>query len=56
VSDEELRTAYVGFRTTPKLKAELERIAKEDRRPLSQYLEITLEAHVEAKKRDSKRK
>ena len=53
---EENRTAALSYRVRPSLKAELERLAKVERRNLSQYIELVLEAHVEAKKREGKRK
>lgn len=55
-TDDEQRTASIGLRVRPRLKAELERLAKGERRPLSNYLEVLLEAHVEAKKEGKKRR
>jgi predicted transcriptional regulator len=49
-TDDEPRSASIGFRLRPSLKAELERLAREDRRPLSSYIEIALEEYVEAKR------
>jgi predicted DNA-binding protein len=46
----ELRTAPLGLRLTPSLKEELEQLAQADRRTLASYVEIVLEAHVDAKK------
>jgi len=56
MSDDEARSAQIGFRAKPSLKADLERLAKNDRRSLASYLEIVLEAHIEAKKKEGKRK
>ena len=55
-TDDEQRSAQIGFRVRPSLKAELERLAKQDRRTLASYLEIALEAHVEAKRKEGKRR
>jgi hypothetical protein len=41
------RNAQLNLRVKPALKAELERLAKEDRRTLSAYVEKLLEDHVE---------
>ena len=46
----ETRTAPVGLRFTPALKEALVELAKADRRTLASYIEIVLEAHVEAKR------
>ena len=46
--EEEQRSAALSFRIRPSLKTALENLAKADRRPLSNYLEIALENHVEA--------
>jgi hypothetical protein len=40
--DEEPRSAALSFRVTPTLKARLERLAKADRRDLSNYLGLVL--------------
>lgn len=45
---DEPRSAALSFRVTPSLKTRLEQLAKADRRPLSNYLELVLEAHAEA--------
>lgn len=45
------RDAQIGFRINHVLKAELERLARADRRSLASYLEILLEAHVEEAKK-----
>jgi predicted DNA-binding protein len=47
--DEEPRSAALSFRVTPTLKARLERLAKADRRDLSNYLGLVLEMHADAK-------
>jgi hypothetical protein len=50
------RDAQIGVRVRSSLKADLERLAKEDKRKLSNYIEILLEAHVADKKREAKRR
>jgi predicted DNA-binding protein len=52
---EELRSAPLGLRITPRLKAALEELAKADHRTLASYVELALEAHVEAKKQEGKK-
>ena len=42
------RSAQVNLRVRPDLKAKLEKLAKEDRRTLSAYIEKLLEDHVKA--------
>ena len=37
----------VSFRVKSEIEQALERLAREDRRSLSQYIELALEAHVE---------
>ncbi|GJE18744.1 hypothetical protein [Methylobacterium marchantiae] len=37
------------LRLPPELKADLERMAEKDRRNLTQYVELVLEAHVKEK-------
>jgi hypothetical protein len=54
--DDERRSAAIGFRVRPSVKAELERLAKAERRPLSNYLEVLVEEHVEAKRQEAKKK
>jgi predicted DNA-binding protein len=51
------RTDPISFRITAEIKQALERLAREDRRSLSQYIELALEAHIEAmaKKQKGKR-
>ena len=51
----ETRTAPLGLRLTPTLKEALVGLAKADRRTLASYVEIVLEAHVEAKKNENKK-
>ena len=41
------RNAQLNLRIRPALKAKLEKLAKEDRRTLSAYVENLLEDHVE---------
>ena len=51
------RTDPISFRIKAEIKQALERLAREDRRSLSQYIELALEAHIEAKKkREGKRR
>jgi mRNA-degrading endonuclease RelE of RelBE toxin-antitoxin system len=54
--DNEQRTAAIGIRVKPSVKAELERLAKAQHRPLSNYLQVLLEEHIEAKKQEAKKK
>ena len=42
------RKAQVNLRVRPSLKAKLEKLAKEDRRTLSAYIEKLLEGHVKS--------
>ena len=42
------RNAQVNLRVRPTLKAKLEKLAKEDRRTLSAYIEKLLEDHVKS--------
>jgi len=42
------RTDPISFRIKAEIKQALERLVKEDRRSLSSYIELALEAHVEA--------
>jgi hypothetical protein len=41
------RSESLKIRITPRLKTELERLAKEGRRSISDYVSIVLETHVE---------
>lgn len=43
-----LRNASIAFRITPALKDRLTALAKAEKRSLSQYVEILLQAHVDA--------
>ena len=52
--DKELRTAAISFRTRPKLKAALVKLAERDNRQLANYLEALLEKHVEQEKLSAK--
>jgi len=45
----ETRSASVGLRIKPSLKAALERLARAEERTLNFYIERILEAHIEAK-------
>jgi predicted HicB family RNase H-like nuclease len=56
MAEKELRTAPLGLRIRPSLKAALLRLAEADKRPLATYVELALEAHVEAKKKEGKRR
>jgi len=47
----ELRSVPLGLRIKPSLREELDGLAEMDRRTLASYVEIVLEAHVEAKKK-----
>jgi hypothetical protein len=51
----ETRTAPVGLRFTPSMKEALMELARADRRTLASYIELVLEAHVEAKRQDGKK-
>jgi hypothetical protein len=42
------RTAQMNLRVRPALKAKLEKLAKEDRRTLSAYVEKLLEDHAKS--------
>jgi hypothetical protein len=45
------RIAQINLRVRPSLKAKLEKLAKEDRRTLSAYVENLLEDHVTEQER-----
>ena len=49
------RTDPISFRIKTEIKQALERLAREDRRSLSQYIELALEAHIEAKRKEGKK-
>jgi hypothetical protein len=51
----ETRTASVGLRIKPSLKAALEDLARAEARTLNFYIERVLDAHVEAKKQDGEK-
>jgi hypothetical protein len=55
---DETRSAPLGLRITPRLKAALEQLAKADHRTLASYVELALERHVaaEANKQQEGRK
>jgi hypothetical protein len=53
--DRQTRTAPVGLRFTPSLKEALAELAKADHRTLASYIELVLEAHVEAKRHEAKK-
>jgi hypothetical protein len=48
--DAEKKTERVEFKAGPKMKAELERRAKQDRRPVAEWVRIRLERVLESKK------
>jgi predicted DNA-binding protein len=43
-----VRNAQLNLRIKPELKAKLEKLAKQDRRTLSAYVEKVLDEHVES--------
>jgi hypothetical protein len=45
------RIAHLNLRVRPSLKAKLEKLAKQDRRTLSAYVEKLLEDHVKEQER-----
>ena len=51
----ELRSVPLGLRIKPSLRGDLDRLAEADRRTLASYIELVLEAHVEAKKQEGKK-
>jgi predicted transcriptional regulator len=50
------RTDPISFRIKAEIKAELERLAKADKRSLSAYIEMALEEHIERLKRQAGKK
>ncbi len=46
------RTLPISFRIKEEIKEQLERLAKADKRSLSQYIELALEAHIEQRKKE----
>jgi len=51
----ELRSVPLGLRIKPSLREELDRLAEADRRTLASYIELVLEAHVDAKRLGGKK-
>jgi hypothetical protein len=49
-------TTQLGVHVRPSLKAELAKLAAADRRSLSSYIQLVLEAHVEAKKKEGRKR
>jgi predicted DNA-binding protein len=49
------RTNPISFRIKAEIKQTLERLAKDDRRSLSSYIELALESHIEAKRQEGKK-
>lgn len=45
------KTAPLGLRIEPELKAEIEKLAAADKRSVAQYVELVLQAHVEAQRK-----
>ena len=52
----ETRSASVGLRIKPSLKAALERLARAEERTLNFYIERIPETHVEAKRKKGQRR
>jgi hypothetical protein len=52
----ETRSASVGLRIRPSLKAALERLARSEQRTLNFYIERILETHVEVRRRKGARR
>jgi predicted DNA-binding protein len=52
----EIRSAPVGLRLRPSLKAELEDLAKQEGRTLANYIERILEAKVEVAKTEVRKR
>ncbi len=50
------RTDPISFRIKAGIKQDLERLAKDDKRSLSSYIELVLEAHVESLKQEGKKR
>lgn len=51
----ETRSASVGLRIKPSLKAALERLARAEERTLNFYIERVLETHVDARRKGKRR-
>ena len=49
-------TASLSYRIPAALKADLQKLAGADRRKLGPYLQLVLEAHVEAKRQEGKKR
>lgn len=45
------KTAPLGLRIEPELKAEIEKLAAADKRSVAQYVELVLQAHVDAQRK-----
>ena len=54
--DDELKTESVSYRMPRKLKEALQELADADKRKLGPYIQLVLEAHVEAKRRAGKKR
>ena len=52
----ETRTAPLGLRIKPSFKAAHEELAHADHRTVASYVELVLEAHVEAKRKEGKKR
>lgn len=50
------RTDPISFRIKAEIKEALQRLAKSENRNLSSYIELALEAHIEAKKQEGKKR
>jgi len=50
------KTEQIGFRIEADIKKQLEELAKDDGRPLSNYLQRVLKAHVEEKAKKGKKR
>jgi hypothetical protein len=48
------KTAIISIRVRPEIKAGIEELAREDRRPLAAYLEIMIEDRIKAARMPSK--
>lgn len=46
----------ISFRIRPDIKEALQELANKDRRSLSSYIELALEAHIEARRNEGKRR
>ena len=49
------KTEQIGFRIEADIKKQLEQLAQDEGRPLSNYLQYVLKAHVEQAKKGKKR-